>query len=288
MARDRLPRRLLVGVELACAVAACATVLLVTLPGSDGHNPAERVVWSSNFAGGGFSEWSYWGQQQPSQWGHVAVVTAKAAGVPPDDAGTHVARLATTAQDVARGAINAKLYKSFSVLDADGRRHPPADVSGTYRATFFLPRSFRVPLGTWVNLFQFKEEHGVAGRSTPLWWVQLGTASWARRRHATWRTPKPRRADAPVLFLNYWGNRGRRYVFAAAPLGRWFEISARIRQRSSATFEIDGRRFDTATEREYPVSPFRSDALGFTFGIGDYGTVPGSELFVGSASYAVS
>ena len=247
-----------------------------------------RVVWSSDFSRGNFTGWSWWGQGQASIWGHIAVVRPQTVDVP-KLSGRNIARFQTTRADLAHGRTNAKLYKLFDVKRPHGVR-PPANVSGTYSASYYLPHTFRVPKrNEWVNLFQFKEQYTLPGggsHSDPLWWVQLGQASWAETYPgATWLGAKPTSPAAPVMFLNHWNNRWTRHVvFAAVPLGRWFKISAAVHQGSRIDFNLDGHRFDTATAREYPVSPFHSTSQAWIFGVGDYGTAPAGPLYVGAAS----
>lgn len=250
--------------------AACAKPLVAT-----------RSVWSSDFSRHNFTGWSWWGQGQASIWGHVAVVRPSSVGIP-HLLGHYVARFETTRSDLEHGRTNAKIYKAFYVKGPGGSASPP-DVSGTYHAWFYVQRDFRVPYGTAINIFQFKEQY--AGHSDPLWWVQLSTASWAEHRHASWRTPRPKRADAPVMSLNHWNNPWTRHeVYAAVPLGRWFEISADLYQGKKIDFYLDGRPLDTASAREYPVSPFHSDSQAWTFGVGEYGDALAGPLYVGAAS----
>ena len=245
------------------------------------RDASSHTRWSADFSTGDFSQWSWWGQDDPT-YGHISVVDPATYGIPrpPLDGERRVGRMLVTKRDAKLGRVNAKLYKGWS---RHGR--PPADVSGTYSAWYFLRRRYAVPLGTDANIFQFKEKHG--GQSDPLWWVQLSTASWAERmRGSRWLGKRPRRADQPVAVLNHADNRWRRRsTFMPVPLGRWFQIRADVRQGDRIDFTIDGRRFDTARQREYPISPFRADSQEWIFGIGNYTAAPNTVVYVGRASY---
>lgn len=249
--------------------------------------PAVPPAWSAGFEGGNFAEWTWWGQGQTSLWGHIAVVDPASEGVP-RFGGARVGRFETTADDIAAGRTSAKVYESFR---SNGRS--PAHVGGTYRAWYYLPPSYRVPLNTDVNVFQFKEDYADAGgtwHSDALWWLNLSTASWAKGMGgAAWIGTPPARGDAPVFLLQHAENRWTRQVrFMPAPLGRWFEIRADLRQGDRIDFFIDGRLYDTARASEYPVNPFRSDSLGWTFGVGNYSTGANGPLYLDDASYTTA
>jgi hypothetical protein len=248
-----------------------------------------RLVWSSEFSRGNFTGWSWWGQTQQNIWGHIAVVRPQSVGVP-RRFGPYIGRFQTTRADLAHGRYNAKLYKYFDVDTAQGPR-TPSNVSGTYSAWYYLPRNFAMQPKKWINMFQFKELFNRttgSSLSLPLWWVQLGTASWAKAYPgASWATGKPARGDAPVIFLNHWDNHWTRHVgFAAAPLGRWFEISADVHQGDRIDFYLNGHKFDTARASDYPVSPFRARSEAWIFGVGDYGTDAAGPMYIARASYS--
>jgi hypothetical protein len=250
-----------------------------------------HVVWSSEFSRGNFTGWSWWGQTQQSIWGHIAVVRPQTVGVP-TRFGPYIGRFQTTQADLAHGRYNAKLYKYFDTEAGHGER-PPRTVSGTYSAWYYLPRSFSMQPDKWINMFQFKDMYRLpdgSSYSLPLWWVQIGTASWAEAYPgASWTTGKPAHDDAPVIFLNHWNNHwARQVVFAAAPRGRWFEISADIHQGDRIDFYLDGQKFDTARANDYPVSPFRARSQAWIFGVGDYGNDPAGPIYIARASYSTS
>jgi hypothetical protein len=264
--------------------------LVAYLFGVPSQHRHEHVVWQNDFSAGDFSGWSWWGQGQGSIWGHISVVTPASVGVP-KLSGRYVARFQTTRADLAHGRLNAKLYKWFDVQTPDGQRSP-SDVSGNYSASYYLPRSFQMRSATtWINLFQFKEQYQPTdgpSHSDPLWWVQVGRASWAEAYPgARWVGPKPSRPDAPVLFLNHWNNGWHhQVVFAAAPIGRWFQITAALHQDDRIDFYLDGHSFARADASEYPVSPFHARSQSWIFGVGDYGDANAGPLYVGRASFS--
>ncbi len=270
-ASSRASRRVLL-VALALALAGALALLL---PGRGGARP----TWQSSFERRGLAEWSW-----RDGGSTVRVVDAVAAGVPPL-AGAHVARFETTRAARPGAPVHAKLYESFGRDLGGPHARPPADVSGSYRAWFFFPLGFRVPRGTWVNLFQFKEKYQArADRvSDPLWWVQLGSASWT---HPPGRARLAVRSDAPVAFLNFFSNRWRHPPrFVAVPLGRWVEIRADVRQGQRIDFFLGGEALGTARASEYPVSPFHGTASReWIFGVGDYSTGRNGPLFIDDAA----
>lgn len=219
------------------------------------------------------------------------MVNPASVGIPPlNPSDPHVAQMTVTAADAANGRTNAKLYKGFGSQDASGAKHSPSDVSGTYSAWYYIPSSYQVPLNTWANIFQFKEEYALAGgssQSDPLWWVQLSTASWATGMGgAKWIGAKPTSSEQPVAMLNHWDNHWtRQIVFDSVPLNRWFQIVAVVHQGDRIDFSIDGQPFDTANASEYPVSPLHSSSQEWTLGVGNYTTAPNTTLYVGGASF---
>jgi hypothetical protein len=270
------------------AIVGVAAYLLV----APSHRRPQHVVWSSDFASDNFDGWSWYGQGQQSIWGHISVVTPQTAGIPQlPGSGPYVGRFQTTSSDIAHGRLNAKLYKWFDVQTAQGQRSP-SDVSGDYSAWYYLPRDFAMRSSrTWINMFQFKEQYQRANGSQPsdpLWWVQIGRASWAENdSDAKWIGPKPTRPDAPVMFLNHWNNHWtHRAVFAALPTGRWFQLTAALHQNDRIDFSLDGKPFETAEASEYPVSPFHAHSLTWIFGVGDYGNADAGPLYVGKASFS--
>jgi hypothetical protein len=284
---------------LAFLVAVAAALTGPSLAAADNSSAiagpvAAGAAWSSNFSTGNFRQWSWWGQGQQSIWGNIAVVKAASAGIPALTRGDDdVAQMTVTASGAAQGKVNAKLYKGFATRNRDGVTHEPANVSGTYSAWYYIPSSYRIHGTDWANIFQFKEQYQQpdgSDYSVPLWWVQLGSASWAKEiGNARWIGPRPRRADQPVAFLNEWGNDWKRRVtLEAVPLNRWFEITSTIYDKNRAVYSIDGKPFDVALASQYPVSPFRATGNEWIFGVGNYATAPGTTLYVGKAGYQAS
>lgn len=225
----------------------------VKQPGGGPSSPG--AAWHSGFEGGNFREWSWWGQGDDT-WGDISVVDPSDEGVPRKE-GDRVGRFEVTDND----KPHAKLYKGFSLKQ----------VSGSYRAWFYIPKDFAVPLGTASNVFQFKDHHG--GGSDPTWWLQLSTASWAKRLGGNWHGPQPSRDDAPVIWMHWIDNDFSRTVqFKAAPLGRWFEMRADVVDGQSIDFSVDGDHLDTARNSVYPVGPLHDDSDEWTFGVGNYST----------------
>jgi hypothetical protein len=269
------------------AVVILAGVLLL-LRGGPGHNSGSpgagpgdvtpssapvpllhaKPTWSDGFESGDFSGWSWWGQGVPN-WGHVAVVDPAAERIPPASGG-HVARFETTREDVSRGIDDAKIFRIFGAGSGPARK-PPKDVSGTYRVIYYFPKTYRVPNKTYVNAFQFKEKWhqggGIEG-SRPLWWINLGNAAEWRHKGG----PAPKRADAPVAFINREDNDWKRSPrVRAVPLGRWVEFRAEVVQGKRIDFYVDGHLLETARASEYPVSPFRGRrSIQWEFGVGNY------------------
>ena len=251
---------------------------------------ASGASWSADFSTGTFGQWSWWGQGQANIWGNIAVVNPACAGVPPlNRHNPHIAQMDVTRSGPAHGRLNAKLYKGFGYY-RHGVSHEPANVSGTYSAWYYIPSSYKIRGSDWSNIFQFKEQYALPGgsdQSDPLWWVQLGSASWARKiAGAKWIGAKPRGAERPVAFLNHWDNKWtHRVVMEKVPLNRWFEISAKLHQGSRLVVSLDGKAFDTARASEYPVSPFHRTGNEWIFGVGNYATAPNTNLYIGGASF---
>lgn len=262
------PRLVLVLVPFA---AAGALALVAGNPPQ--HHP--RPLFRSSFEHRGVHEWSV--QDGGSA---VSVVRGRRNGEPKPRSGRRVARFVTTVSAVQ----HAKLYEGFGTHVGASDSKPPADVSGTYRSWFFFPRSFRVPRGTWVNIFQFKEKYHDAGgdRSDPLWWVQLGDARWARKMGG----PPVRRTTAPVAFLNHWGGFWTPPPhFVRVPLGKWIKIRADVVQGRYIDFWLASRYLGRARDSRYHVSPFHgANSMEWTFGVGEYSTGANGPLFIDDAA----
>ena len=228
-------------------------------------------AWTSSFESGDFREWSHWGQGQ-RQWYPVSrVVDPVREGIPRRH-GQRVARFEVRDEDAAAGRIHAKVYKWWT--------GPPDDVSGTYRASFYVPRDYRFRAGSWgTNLFQWKEEYvDSAGgyRQESQWVVALGPASWYGLRGV------PRRA----LVLSMWtGARGRTRSLQRFPVARWVDICADLYQGKRIEVYVDGRLFTVARAGQFPVGPSQGGrSLKWIFGVGNYGRNEG-PIYVDAVSY---
>ncbi|ADB51526.1 hypothetical protein [Conexibacter woesei] len=235
------------------------------------------LPWSDRFASNDFIGWSWWGAGDTS-YGLISTPRADDERIPRWRTGfERVGRFQVA--DPAR--LHAKVYKTWSPNGVS-----PADVSGSYRASYYVPSSYGIPPSAGAtNIFQWKEN--VGGSSDPTWWVNMGGARWALSvGGARWIGPRPSGSDdRPVLFLNYWDNRWtRQVVFMQVPRDQWFEIRADVHEGVRIDFSVDGTAFDTALDSEYPVGTFARGGTGWTFGVGNY-TQTLSTLYVGEAKY---
>ena len=258
------------------AATLAALGFLLTAPGAMAAQPAP--AFSSGFESNNFLEWSHVNDLHRQR-----VVPATESGIPVRVDGRYIASFEVTDADRQAGKIHSKLYKHWAVRapirakrDGFGRpveRLPGGDPSGTYRAHYFLPPDYRAAR-RWVNVFQWKEDHGArAEHQDPQWWLNLGRASSFGGD-----------TDAPVLFVNNWGNPYRRYRprTVPAPLGRWFEIRAELQQRRRIDWYLDGRLFARSRNAAYPIGR-RPRTTGWIFGVGHYGGL--GRLWVDDVSY---
>ncbi len=238
----------------------------------------------------------------------IAVVRAGTNGAPPR-AGHRLVRFRVSRHQVAAGLQHAKLYREWAVRSPETGWHGDdrrplerlpgsgGDASGVYRASFFIPRNVRWT-HAWGNVMQFKlvfPTGGGAVGSEPQWWLDLvGAGAW---RHPPRRPDgtRSRRGD-PVLVVSNWTERradGRRNDWpsrlVAPPVGRWFEISASLRQGVGIQWSLDGRPWFRAAADDWPVgltpTPTHpaADASGWIFGVGLYGA-PG-RIYTDAASF---
>jgi hypothetical protein len=219
--------------------------------------------FESSFEAGTWQEWNGYGAKtQPEMYPPASIVDPLEEGVPRIH-GNRVARLEVRPEDALADRTHAKLIRSWAV----------EEVSGSYRAWYYLPRDYTLRGRTWVNVLQFKEPYRCAGYcSDPSWWVVL---VGAKRGDGI-------RRGAPVAEVERWAANGRprraerRMPF---PTGRWVELRADVRQGERIDFYIDGRRFDTALQDEYPVGPMHgSRSLEWAFGVGSYTGTSGDPL----------
>jgi len=131
--------------------------------------------------------------------------------------------------------------------------------------------------------------------SEPQWWVDLtGAGAWKRPPQRPGGTRS--RPGDPVLVVSNWTERradGRRIDWrtrlVAPPVGRWFEISARVAQGVGIEWSLDGRPWFLGTAEDWPVgltpTPTHpaADASGWIFGVGLYGAP--ARLYTDEASF---
>lgn len=262
-----------------------------------------RPSWSASFAGGTFGEWSSW---QRGDGGTYFVTTPAAARLPelPECVGPQVAQFGVDREQARTGNIHSKLYKAWDVgssrrtddADRPFARMQPGGEGGVYSAWYYIPRNYRMRASSNVNIFQFKEDYkdSRGGFHSD---VQSCLSLWNARTLKSWgdvRRPQAYdfggRWDRPLLAVSLWHRPrvrplpGHQRVAVPAPLGRWFNVAAVLRPGERVTYWIDGRRLDTWQQREYPVGVRYRTALGWTFGIGHYGSNVG-RLWAAGASF---
>jgi hypothetical protein len=229
-------------------------LLLLFAPSAEGPRPA-MAPFGSSFEADTWEEWNGYGAKtQPEMYPPARIVDPLDDGLPRIQ-GNRAARLEVRPEDALADRTHAKLIRSW----------PVDEVSGSYRAWYYLPRDYTLRGRTWVNVMQFKEPYRCADYcSDPSWWVVL---VGGKRRDGV-------RPGAPVAEVERWNSEGRprraerRMPF---PTGRWVELRADVRQGERIDFYVDGRRFDTALQSEYPVGPMHgSRSLEWAFGVGSY------------------
>ncbi len=294
------------GRRLVLTLAAAAALVTVLLgKGLVGGEPAPQ--WSASFEREGLGEWSWWRRPELGT-GEIALARVEREGIPARD-GDRVVRFSVSPAQRAEGRRHAKLYREWAVRPRQiGRRDDAGralerlpgegkDASGTYRASFFIPRGVRWDPRRWSNIMQFKLvwSEGGALASEPQWWVDLmGAEAWAdppRRPDGS-----PSRPGDPVLAISNWTERradGGRITWQprliAPPVGRWFEISARVEQGRGVAWALDGETWYEGDGGDWPAglvatpTHARDDFSGWIFGIGLYGG-PG-VLYADDASF---
>ena len=178
--------------------------------------------------------------------------------------------------DIRAGRVHSKLFRYFE----------PHDVSGSYRAWFYLPRDYAVEPGKFGTVFQFKEQFlagpGTEERQDPVWFIALKRASDFGVRAS--------RPSAPVALVQHWKDwevddgvhPGPR---VPVPLGRWFEFRATIQEGRCVEFFMDGKPLGGGTNDHYPVSPAAGERSKiWIFGIGNYADTPG-VIYADRASF---
>jgi hypothetical protein len=254
--------------------------------------------WSSDFgARPWYRDWDgedpttaqprYWPQVEP-----IGPVAPGAAGIPSD--GTpEVMRFPGSSADIASGHVHSKLYKTWNIQAArNGGPGLGGDVSGRYQADVLWPvdRTLSCTHSAAVEIFGWKEIAGYEGRpgryahQDSTWWLSVVPACWVRHyRDVRWVGPRPRDPRAPVAFVRYWNHgRGsddahRALAVTALPRGRWFTVSADLRDGASIDWSVDGRSLGRSRQSQYPVGPQygRGPEDHWAFEVGNYGSAPG-------------
>jgi Ca2+-binding RTX toxin-like protein len=228
------------------------------------------VLFSDSFEAGNFNKWSYVHAQDTRQGGPGSstnfVATGKSLGISAHG-GDDVAQFARPTS--ASSLPHAKIFKEWSGVgkrDQFGRVEdnlPGGDPSGTYKAHFFLPSNYKYETREWSNIFQFKEEGIENGKWTqnPSWWLNMSAAS-------SWGAG----GSEPVLFTNHWQNSwGYKPEVVKAPLGRWFEVRAEVRDNNRIDWFVDGKKLSTSYDSDHPVGRSYDKSDGWIFGVGHYG-----------------
>jgi len=242
-------------------------------PSTDTSNAGSD--WGSAFEGSGFGEWSWWGQGDSSYTG-LSTVDPADRGIPRLNGRS--GRFQVTDSDAAAGRIHSKLYKYFHSGSGDRVNWRPTNVSGSYRAWYYLPTDYSVRPGKWVTPFQFKDQYwytqrGGSEHSDPTWYLAFKNASDYG--------VSASRPDAPVAIVQHWKDweRGYRdYIYPGqrvpVPLGRWFEIRAEVYQGDRVEFYMDGKLVNVGRHSDYPVGNHHSLSFNWIFGIGNYTNSP--------------
>lgn len=316
---------LTLGIVLATIGGGDQTARTVSAPGrscASARPPGDATcspAWRSTFSGTWFDQerWSYWGTDEDPYVG-LSIADPRSVGLPRLE-GKSV-RFEVTQEDVEQGNWDSKLYKELDVTQGA----PRLGVGGTYRAWFLLSPEYSLNsdpgLDASVNIFQFKDRYRIGinaeagSRSDPTWWVELRPRAWVdeiarsnRSGNVEWALPpSPSQSppDHPVAFVNHREaeNNSRRFKALALPLGRWFEVTAKVdtgrridfwfrEQGSVERLHVGGGDHDA----DFPVGPCQESARfpeychgplssRWIFGIGHYGKNVGS-LFSDDASF---
>lgn len=247
--------------------------------------------WGSDFESGDFREWSWWGQGDSSYTGH-SVVDPADRGVP--RLSGRAARFQTTDSDIAAGRLNSKLYKFFHSGTGDRTNFTPKSATGTYSARYYIPSNYSIPStrvngrNRYVNIFQWKDNYWLDSSKTretsdPTWWLELGSAGAYGVDGV--------RSDHPVALVHHWqdwtkGYADYRYPMnpVPVPLGRWFQVEAKVVEDEYIDFFVDGKHLVRAENRSWPVGTWHQGSFQQIFGVGHYATNAGS-LMVDQVTY---
>ena len=265
-----------------------------------------RPLWTGAFATGAFDEWSSWRRNDGGTF-YVAQPSAESVPAPPTG-DRYVGRFELTRAQIDAGRVHSKLYKGWDVnnarrTDDAGRpfsRMTPGQEAGTYTAWFYLPSDYSMKDNGPLDIFQFKEDYSADSGATFNGFgsdVQTDMSIWNAQTLKGWsdvfdpsRYNTGLRADHPLLAVALYHNPkvrprpGHQRVAMPAPLGRWFNITAKLYPRDRVEYWVDGRLLDTWYHDEYPVGIRLPNAMGWTFGVGHYGSNVG-KLWTAGASF---
>ena len=271
---------------------------------------AHRVgAWCSSFASGNFSSWSDWTQPLG---GTFSVTTPGSAGIPAPPSGDRkIAHFQVTKAELRSGHVQSKLYEFWEV----GHAHLNSETgqplarmtnrgAGMYSAWYYLPRNYSIRYDGPVNIFQFKESYSSDGISYNDYGsdMQSSLNLFSRRtlkgyygndlalHHASGL-----RSTYPMLAVNLWHDPavhprpGHKYQAIPAPLGRWFNVTAKLYPGNRVSYYVDGKLLDTWHNDEYPVGvrsvmPNGELPQSWSFGVGHYGSNVG-QLWVADGAY---
>ncbi len=264
--------------------------------------------WNAGFEGASFADWSWWKRPEfdRNEFGVVGTGTDGVAA----HTGSKLAKFVTTRAQVDGGLQHAKLYKEWAVRSPETSWKDDAgqtlqklpgsgqDASGTYSAWYYLPADVRWTKD-WSNVMQFKlvfPTGNGAVASEAHWYVNLMAAdSWGGGpARADGSTPK---GTDPVFVASNWtmkrvdgSDPDWHSRMVSPPVGRWFKLSATVKQGQSIEFAIDDKPFFRGSTADWPVgigsTPTHqaNDVSGWIFGAGLYGG-PG-RLYVDDAAFA--
>ena len=253
----------------------------VAAPVQGAKTRAPAATWRSGFEPGNFSEWSWHGQDDPTYVG-LSVVDPASQGIPARE-GSKVARFEVTAADASAGRYNSKLFEYVHAGGGDRQSWIPANVNGTYRASYWLPPSTSMTRDGSVNAFQFKDQAWASSAKTsensePSWEVQIRSAAMMGVAGV--------RPDHPVAYVRHGGD-GIDDVPGARiplPLGQWFELRAEVYAGDRIEYYFNDTLMRVARHSEFPVGHFRANTFNWIFGIGWYSSNPG-VMYADDASF---
>jgi hypothetical protein len=228
--------------------------------------------------------------------------------VVPNPAGRgHAARFVVTPQQNRACDTHAKLYE---IWDATGTPHEPYrqddgrlsprmpegdDMSGTYQASYFVPKGPRDSSGGHTVIWDWKEWFpDDRGGQVVNWGITISAADeWKTVKNPdgspAWAGPSDSR---PLMHVGGCGEEHWNFMLMEVPQGRWFTITARLRQGKSIDWYVDGTFWRRVANARCPVGAAPNPSLThdaalkppqFIWSVGFYGGI-GSD-YVDDASF---